>query len=257
MRPDSQGLRRLYAGVAGTYERVNHALTLGLDRRWRVAATRWAAPLAPCRCLDLCSGTGEMAEGLRRVLGRDLPVVCADLSRDMLEHARAKALLAGAGLTIAEARALPFRDASFDLVTMGFAARNVHTDRAAFLDAARELRRVLTPGGAYLNLETSQPASPLLRRLFHLYVAATVRPLGRLLSHSPAGYRYLAYTIPRFCDGDAFAALLLEAGFSPVAVHPLLGGVAAIHFARNPGGGTPAPAVANPAPMERNPHGSS
>lgn len=261
MQPSREGLRELYREVAGTYERVNHLLTLGLDTRWRERAGRIGAerldprPPGPgrapahrfdrkvaaregdgrARCLDLCAGTGEMGALLRDAcLRRDLPppwIVCADLSAEMLAAARRKPQLTGASLALAAAQSLPFRAGSLDLVLMGFAARNVHTHRAALLAALGEIHRLLAPGGAFLNLETSQPTCGLWRRIVHLYVAASVRPVGRLVSGSRSGYRYLAHTIPRFYGAGELSALLTEAGFARVRVISLLGGVAAIHVA--------------------------
>lgn len=237
MQPDHHGIRRIYGEVAATYELVNHLLTFGLDRHWRTLAARQAAG-ATGRCLDLCAGTGELAEAVNRASAPARRIVCADLSRAMLAHARTKPRLAGATFAQAQAQALPFRDQSFDAVTMGFAARNVHANRAVFLDALREVARVLAPGGRFVNIETSQPAARLWRRLFHLYVALSVRPVGRLVSGSPAGYRYLAHTIPRFYGHAQLSELLLEAGFSPVMARPLLGGIAALHVAQKPAAST-------------------
>ncbi|MBM3316624.1 MAG: class I SAM-dependent methyltransferase [Candidatus Eisenbacteria bacterium] len=246
MQPDRAGLRSLYREVAATYELVNRLLTLGLDARWRQRAAALAAgelaraAAAPAghdraRCLDVCAGTGEMGAALGDAcLRRGLApprIVCADLSPAMLAEARRKPQLAGASLAIAAAQSLPFRAGSMDLVLMGFAARNVHTHRAALLAAFGEIHRLLAPGGAFVHLETSQPTCRLWRRLVHLYVAASVRPVGRLVSGSRSGYRYLAHTIPRFYGAGELSALLAEAGFARMRVISLLGGVAAIHVA--------------------------
>jgi demethylmenaquinone methyltransferase/2-methoxy-6-polyprenyl-1,4-benzoquinol methylase len=94
-----------------------------------------------------------------------------------------------------------------------------------------EFYRVLKPQGQFLNLETSQPTVSLLRKAFHFYVRKIVEPIGSLISGSKPGYKYLAYTIPRFYSQDEFTALLRQTGFSKVQSQPLLCGIAAIHSA--------------------------
>lgn len=244
----ARGLQRIYAEIAPAYERANHILTLGWDRRWRrEAVTRAAGLLAEraatraVRSLDVCSGTGEMAEGLRAAWAAAarrtsapgaITIVLADFSLPMLSVARAKPTLTGPGIafTASDAARLPFPDATFDAITIGFATRNLDSDRERLLKHLREFRRVLRPDGFFLNLETSQPRSWVWRRLCHLYVALTVRPIGRWVSGS-GGHAYLAHTIPRFHSGTELTALLREAGFARVEETPRLGGIAAVHVA--------------------------
>lgn len=228
----SEGVRKLFGEVPQTYELVNHVLTLGMDILWRRRAARIASSGGGVRWLDMCSGTGETAVYLRRFSERTTTVVSCDFSLPMILRAAAKTQAAGIAFTLADARRLPFPDGTFDLVTMSFATRNVNTSRAALIECLREYARVLKPGGRFVNLETSQPASGLIRRLFHLYVGVTVRPLGTLLSGSKAGYAYLAHTIPRFYDAIEFASILGAAGFKPIRIRPMLFGVAAVHEAR-------------------------
>ncbi len=127
---------------------------------------------------------------------------------------------------------MPFPDETFDVVTIAFATRNLHRDRESLANCFGEFRRVLRPGGLFVNLETSQPRNRLWRALFHVYIRLAVRPIGRLLSGSRSGYAYLAYTIPRFYDERELSGLLGECGFGTVAAETLLGGIAAIHVAR-------------------------
>jgi len=150
----------------------------------------------------------------------------------MLSVARGKPSLARPGVAFAasEAARLPFPDATFDAITIGFATRNIDSSRERLLRHLREFHRVLCPGGFLLNLETSQPASTVWRRLFHLYVALAVRPIGRWVSGS-RGYAHLAHTIPRFHTGAELTALLREADFSRVEETRRLGGIAAVHVA--------------------------
>ena len=228
----STAVRDIFARVPRTYALVNHALTLGLDAWWRRKVARLAAAGGPGLCLDVCTGTGDMARALRRAVGEDALIVAADFSLPMLlkalEHPGSQAV----HFCLADADSLPFADETFDVVTISFATRNIHTGRDVLLRRLGEFRRVLKRGGVFVNLETSQPRSPLLRRLVHFYVRLCVKRVGGAISGAPAAYGYLAHTIPRFYDGPQLAGILREAGFADVTLRPLFFSVAAIHEAR-------------------------
>ena len=227
----TNGIRKLFSEVPATYELVNHVLTLGQDRRWRGKAARIAASRGGTRWLDVCTGTGEMALGLRELAGPEVLIAAADFCLPMLQAASGKRVARPIRFVQAEAGALPFPDETFDLVTISFATRNIHVSRDVLLRCFREFYRVLRPGGRFVNLETSQPASKLVRRLFHLYVRLTVKPVGSLISGSKAAYAYLSYTIPRFYSAPELSEILLEGGFGKVTSRPLLLGAVAVHEA--------------------------
>src|SRR3989338_7186227 len=133
---------------------------------------------------------------------------------------------------LAEAKALPFPDASFDLVTIAFAARNLNIDKEKLLAALREFRRVLRPGGLFLNLETTRLKNPALWFLMKLYVRAVIGLLNLLSPKSSSSYNFLKETILGFYDADEFSALLAEAGFTAASHRTLFPAAAALHTAR-------------------------
>jgi demethylmenaquinone methyltransferase/2-methoxy-6-polyprenyl-1,4-benzoquinol methylase len=224
------GLQKIFDDVAPTYEVVNRVLTLGLDGRWRKKAARAAAESGGRLWLDVCSGTGEMAHNLARLAPPGTNIVVLDFSPAMLRKASEKPK-AQAAFVRADVKSLPFPSDRFDLVTISFATRNVNLSRDLLDSTFQELLRVLKPGGRFVNLETSQPRSAIVRKAFHLYVRAIVEPVGYRLSGSRAGYAYLASTIPRFYDAEGLSDLLRQAGFRTVGYRPLFFGAAAIHTA--------------------------
>jgi len=226
-----KGIQKIFSEVAETYELVNHILTLGMDRRWRKKAALETSPANGSLWLDVCSGTGEMAECLLSLSGGKVRIVAVDFSPQMFARAGQKSQSRKMLLTQAEADKLPFLDETFDLVTISFATRNIHVSQEILIQTFKEFHRVLKLGSRFVNLETSQPRSKLIRKLFHSYVKLAVKPVGFLISGSKAGYTYLSQTIPRFYFPEALSRILVEAGFSQVGFKRLFFGVAAIHTA--------------------------
>lgn len=221
-----------YDGIYLFYGSANSLLTLGLDLYWRSRAARLARAAAPAArsALDVCCGTGDFSLALKKTFGPSLALSGADLSGAMLSLAARK--LPGAALVRASARELPFPDASFDLVTISFATRNINTDRENLLAALREFRRVLKPGGTFLQLETTRPANALVWALMRAYVRTAVGLLNLFSPKSKASYLFLLNTILGFYPAAEFSALLAEAGFSRVAARSLCPGAVAVHTAQ-------------------------
>lgn len=226
-----KGIQKLFSEVVDTYELVNHILTFGLDIHWRRKAAREAVKADGIYCLDVCSGTGEMAQNLSRLADDKVRIISVDFCYPMLSKAMEKRKESNIFFVEAEARCLPFPDETFDLVTISFATRNINPHKEFLSFHLREFHRALKPGGRFVNLETSQPHSKLLRKFFHFYIKMTVKPIGTLLSGSRAGYSYLSFTIPRFYSSEEFSSLLFQSGFRHVNCHKLFFGVSAIHVA--------------------------
>jgi demethylmenaquinone methyltransferase / 2-methoxy-6-polyprenyl-1,4-benzoquinol methylase len=229
-------IQRMFTEVPATYELVDHVLTLGLDIVWRRRATRIAAKAGGDRWADMCTGTGETAVYLSRLAPEGTKVYGVDFSLPMMDKARQKPQAAGIEFVEADIKALPFDDGSFDLITMSFATRNINLSRDVLTRSFAEYYRVLKPGGRFVNVETSQPPSALVRKCFHLYVKLFVERLGQRISGARTAYAYLAGTIPRFYGAEELAQIMHEAGFEQVTFQRLLFGVAAIHQAiKQPG----------------------
>ena len=230
--PGKKALVQIFSEVPETYELVNHILTFGLDILWRKKAARMASLESGNVWLDVCTGTGETASYLRKLLPAESTVIALDFCPAMLKKARLKPQGKEMKFLLGETANLPFRDSSIDVVTISFATRNINVSRDHLLQSLREFHRVLKPGGLFVNLETSQPENVLVRTLFHRYVGLVVKRIGAAVSGSRKGYSYLSNTIPRFYDRASFSSLIVEAGFSHVRATPLFLGVAAIHRAK-------------------------
>lgn len=220
-----------YDGIYLFYEAVNSLLTFGLDLYWRAKAARLARLAAPAarEALDVCCGTGDFSLALRKDFGPGLTVTGADLSEAMLSAARAKK--SGLSFVRAEAKELPFPDGKFDLVSISFATRNLNIDKPLLLAALREFRRVLKPGGVFVQVETTRPANPVLRALMGVYVRSVIGLLNLLSPKSRSSYTFLKNTILNFYPAADFDGVLLEAGFTSASHTILCPGAAAVHTA--------------------------
>ncbi len=226
-----EGIRKIFSEVPDTYELVNHILTFGMDIFWRKKAVQVAVKEDGDMWLDVCTGTGEMAAYLKQLAPKETRVFACDFSFPMVQKAMQKKESSEITFIVSDINNLPFPDSTFDLITISFAVRNINLDRERFLQALKEINRVLKPGGRFVALETSQPKSEIIKKLFHTYVRLAVRPIGQLISGSKSAYVYLSSTIPRFYPAEEFAGILKQSGFSEVSFKRLLFGVAAVHKA--------------------------
>jgi len=222
-------VRAVFDSVAGRYDLMNDLMSFGVHRLWKRFLLSQTGLKAGQRALDVAGGTGDIALGLARQVGRGGLVVLSDINAAMLAHGRDRLIDAGvvaeAAYVRADAEQLPFRDASFDCVTIAFGLRNV-TDKAA---ALRSMHRVLRPGGQLLVLEFSKPVAPGLGPVYDAYSFAVLPALGRLIAQDASSYRYLAESIRMFPDQSTLVAMMREAGFDGCRHHNLSGGIVALH----------------------------
>jgi len=225
----SKGIRNIFSTVPETYELVNHILTCGLDILWRKQAVKFAIKAGGTRWIDVCAGTGEMVLYLYRVAKSETNVYAADFSFPMLKKATEKTGASFIKFILSDIKSLPFPDDTFDLITISFATRNINLSQDTLIRTFKEFHRILRTDGHFINLETSQPSSSLVRRVFHKYVKLFVIPVGSHISGSKQGYAYLANTIPRFYTAYELKNIMHLAGFKNIRVKKLMFGAAAIH----------------------------
>ena len=228
-------LHHMFTAVPPRYDLINRIITLGRDKQWRHLAAMTCLEEKPQRVLDLGCGTGDLAVHLALRAEEGVEITGLDYSLPMLEMARKKATIAGVGERVkfvhGEATQLPLPDSHFDCVGISFAFRNLTFRNPLCLPHLAEVKRVLIPGGRYVIVESSQPASRIIRKIFHFYLRAFVAPVGTLLSANKGAYHYLAESASHFYSSDEVRDMLLAAGFRKVIYRPLLLGAAGIHVA--------------------------
>ncbi|MHA7836343.1 MAG: ubiquinone/menaquinone biosynthesis methyltransferase [bacterium] len=211
-------MRDMFDRIAPRYDALNRVISAGLDQRWRRRALDGIGVGAGDRVLDLACGTGDFCELAQ---ARGARVIGVDFALQMLRRGRKR------GSTFDSVQGdgewLPFRTASVDVVTCGFALRNFVALEAVF----REIARVLVPGGRVALLDVDRPRWAPLRRAHSLYFDRLVPLIGGLVSDRQA-YRYLPQSTAYLPPPTELEAMLRRSGFEHIARETLLLGSAQI-----------------------------
>ena len=226
----AERVRAVFDSVAPNYDLMNDLMSGGLHRLWKRFALGRTGLRPGDFALDVAGGTGDLSAGMARQVG-DSGLVChTDINREMLDRGRRRLVDAGLFAHVrtlqADAERLPFADASFHCVMIGFGLRNC-TDKPA---ALREMARVIRPGGRLVVLEFSRPAVPLIEPLYDLYSFRILPWLGNVVAGDADSYRYLAESIRVHPDQETLQGLMVGAGFDAVRYHNLSGGIVAVHL---------------------------
>ncbi|RME33782.1 MAG: class I SAM-dependent methyltransferase [Gammaproteobacteria bacterium] len=220
---------RVFDTVAGRYDLMNDLMSLGAHRLWKRFAVARTGLRPGQRALDLAAGTCDVTARLHRLTGEEGLVVASDINASMLSIGRDRLLdrgiARGVSFALADAQALPFRDGSFDAVTIAFGLRNVtHQDRAL-----AEMYRVLRPGGTAVILEFSKVVLPLLTRIYDEYSFRVIPCLGEKVTGDRESYQYLVESIRRHPDQETLRAMMERAGLGLNRYYNLSGGIVAVH----------------------------
>jgi demethylmenaquinone methyltransferase/2-methoxy-6-polyprenyl-1,4-benzoquinol methylase len=223
-------VRGVFDSVAPRYDLMNDVMSGGLHRLWKRLAVARTGLRPGQYALDVAAGSGDLARGLARRVGRGGRVIVTDINAKMLAEGRDRLYDAGiAGnveYLLADAEKLPFRDGSFHCVTIGFGLRNV-TDKDA---ALASMFRVLKPGGRLVVLEFSKAQLGPLEPLYELYSFQVLPRLGALLAHDADSYRYLAESIRKHPDQETLKAMMERQGFERCEYFNLTAGIVALHI---------------------------
>lgn len=220
----------MFDNIAPTYDRLNHLLSMNIDRIWRRRTVNAVAKSAPATILDVATGTGDLALALAKRIPA-AQIVGVDLSAEMLRVAEKKVgergMTAQIVLQQGDAEHLEFDDGSFDAVTVAFGVRNFE-DIASGL---REMRRVLKSGGQLVVLELSTPKNRLFNALYNGYSHRVLPRIGGMVSSDDKAYEYLPASVDEFPSPERFVEMLNSAGFTKCRSRSQSFGIAFIYTA--------------------------
>ncbi len=214
--PKKEKVREMFDSIAPTYDRLNHVLSLNVDKLWRRHALREIVDGTPQRILDVACGTGDSTISIAKAAAEGSSVIGADISEGMMALVKGKAEKAGVGerisLQVADGEALPYEEGTFDRVTCAFGIRNFeHKEKGL-----EEFLRVLKPGGKAVVLELSVPQNRLVRWAYDLYFLHVLPRIGGVVSGDRAAYKYLPASVHNFPSPNDFCRMMAEADFRNV-----------------------------------------
>ena len=208
-------MEQMFDHIAHSYDLLNHALSLGIDKGWRRKAIDALKVHHPHRILDIATGTGDFAIlSAKRI--KPQQIIGADISEGMMAVGREKVQKKGLQDTISFQREdcmhLSFPDESFDAVTSAYGVRNFQD-----LDAGlNEIFRVLKKGGHLLIVELCTPPHFPMKQLFWLYAHVVMPFIGKIISHDSSAYTYLPSSMEAFPQGEVMEGILRKAGFQEI-----------------------------------------
>ena len=219
-----ENIRSLFDNIAPDYDKLNHILSLNIDKGWRKRAVCEIADVQQkLSVLDVACGTGDFTIEIAKKVTEGSKIVGIDLSEGMMKVGREKIADAGVDATLeyGDCEALAYQDNSFDRISVGFGVRNFeHLDLGL-----KEMCRVLKPGGKLVILELSVPSNPIIRWCYKLYFLNILPMIGGMVSGNRSAYEYLPASVLNFPAPDKFIPMMYEAGFSQVRHHSLTLGV--------------------------------
>lgn len=226
-------IRGMFAAIAGTYDVLNHVLSLNQDKGWRRFAVKAAGVRPGDRVLDVCTGTADLAIELAAAAGAGGTTIGTDFCEEMVRLGSDKVgdERGAPRLGVADTLRLPFRSGVFRAVTVGFGIRNVADLRSGI----REMARVTAPGGRIAILEFTQPANPLFRFVYYVYFLILLPILGNLVAGGKRNaYGYLPRSVLSFPDRHELARIVEECGLEDVHVLTQTFGIVTVHVGTRP-----------------------
>lgn len=219
-----QFIRQLFDSIVPTYDLLNRILSLGIDIRWRKSIIKIIGGVKNKKILDLCCGTGDLSRILSKngadvfSLDFSLPMILAGIKKNWITKYPVNA----------DASVLPFKDNSFDILSIAFGIRNIPDIDNFISDAFR----VLKPEGLLIILELTRPDNKPIGLIYRIYLTRVLPIIGGIISGKRLAYRYLATTISTFINNDKLYTLLKARGFSNIKFYKKTFSVATITISR-------------------------
>ena len=218
----------MFDRISPSYDRLNHLLSINIDKVWRRRTAKAVSKNHPQTILDLATGTADLAIALAK-RNPQAHIIGTDISEKMLEIGQAKIakekLVKQIELRLGDAAALPFEGNSFDAVTVAFGVRNFENLKQGL----SEIHRVLKPNGLAFFLEFSMPEKFPVKQVYRLYFKHILPKIGKWVSKDASAYTYLPESVERFPKPLEFLRLLSSAGLTGGTMRRFGHGIATLY----------------------------
>ena len=222
-------ITKMFDTISNEYDDLNRVISFGIDIKWRKKVVQIISKKKPKNILDIATGTGDLAINLTKTDASE--IIGLDISEGMLKVGRKKILKKQLDSTIkmviGDSENLPYKNNSFDVISVAFGVRNFENLEIGLA----EILRVLKPKGLLVVLETSVPIKFPFKQGYYIYTKALLPMIGRLFSKDKLAYRYLSESASKFPYGQAFNNILNKIGFINSTAMPQTFGVATIYTA--------------------------
>lgn len=229
-QPKKEQVAQMFDSIAPDYDKLNKALSIGIDGYWRREAIKTLRKYRPQHILDIATGTGDFALLAHRIL-HPKRIVGIDISEGMMQVGREKVRQKGWQKIITfdkqDSSALAFPDNCFDAATAAFGVRNFENIDQSF----REVLRVLKPGGIFLFIELSTPQQTPMKQLYTVYTRYAMPAIAGALATEQRAYRYLPESIAAFPQGREMMEILKKNGFENIRLRRFTLGIATMYLA--------------------------
>ena len=222
----------VFTSVAKNYDVMNDAMSFGMHRLWKKILVELASIGEDDFILDIASGTGDIS----KLISKEYPntnIFMSDINFEMLDEGRNRAIDESFNRNChfcqLSGEELPFKDNTFDVITVGFGLRNF-TNKEKGL---KEMKRCLKKNGKLLVLEFSKPINPVFSKIYDWYSFNVLPKLGSLLANDSDSYQYLAESIRMHPDQDKLKNMMQTVGLNNCKFFNLLNGIVAIHIGYN------------------------
>ena len=204
-------VEEMFDNISPKYDRLNHILSVNIDKIWRRKTIQKLKSYSPESILDIATGTGDFAVAASKLSAAKITGI--DISEGMLKVARKKIAKKNLDKRIefhkADSENLPFTNAIFDAAIVGFGVRNFENLNKGL----SEILRVIKPGGVFFVLEFSKPVSTPFKQIYMFYFMRILPFIGRMISKDSSAYSYLPESVNEFPDGERFLTILADVGF--------------------------------------------